>query len=233
MLKKHGEQMITKISVQRAPIQKALTMISNLLTSGKFSKTARDLGYDDVYHLSIVIELDDEKQVRYEKNQVVAMTESFKVLGDSLSVKVKKPIMLNDFINTTIKAIGSDHYFLYSADQYNCQHFIVSHLKANGLSTPALEKFIMQDASLLLQKDPVLIKAFKGVTDLGAIFDVIKEGRGVTDFIRSILRSLGNAFDRTPKTRRYTSADFAENARRSEVYGKAGNDIFSFLSKLG
>jgi len=232
MFSKYGDKMITKIFIQRAPVQKAIKIVSDILTSGKFSKTAKQLGYDDIYHLSMILELDNAKSVRYEKNEVAVMKDSFNVLGDSVIVPIKKPIKLLDFIDKTIKAVGVSNYYLYSADKYNCQEFLMAHLKANGLANSTIEKFIMQDAALLLQKDPSLIGAFKQVTDIGAIFNVIKEGRGVTDFIRKILRTLGNAFDRTPKTVKYTDADWARLSRNAETQSRAGNDIMGFLSSL-
>ena len=227
MFSKYGDKKITKISIQRAPVQKAIKIVSDVLTSGKFSKTAKQLGYDDIYHLSMILELDNAKSVRYEKNEV-AVT----VLGDSVIVPIKKPIKLIDFIDKTVKAVGVNNYYLYSADKYNCQEFLMAHLKANGLANSTIEKFIMQDAAVLLQKDPSLIGAFKQVTDIGAIFNVIKEGRGVTDFIRKILRTLGDAFDRTPKTVKYTDADWARLSRNAETQSRAGNDIMGFLSSL-
>jgi hypothetical protein len=178
MIKKYGDKAITSASVQRAPIDKAIRVVADVLTSGKFSKTAGDLEYDDVYHLSLILTLDNGKIISYEKNDVVVIKENPQIKGEQMAVNLKN-ITLANFINNTIQAIGEEKFYLYTAEEFNCQHFIHAHLKVNKALTPALNTFIMQDAISLLQRNPKLISLFKKVTDIGALFNIVKEGRGV------------------------------------------------------
>lgn len=193
MVKKYGDKMINRIIIQRFPVAGALKMISDLVTKGKFSETQKKLGYDDIYHLSMILAMENNKSLMYQKNEVAVMTDSFKMQGEHIYVDLPEPILLDDFINNTVKAVGIERYYLYSADNFNCQRFILDHLNANNIPAPAnLEKFIMQDAAALLQRNPKVISLFRKVTDLGALFNVVKEGegiygRGFMDIIKKLL----------------------------------------------
>jgi hypothetical protein len=75
MLKKYANEKIVAATVQRFPVSGIIKRISNMLTSGKFDKKAMELGYDDIYHLSMVFVMDSGKMLLFEKNEVVVLEE--------------------------------------------------------------------------------------------------------------------------------------------------------------
>ena len=70
-LEMHGREQITSIQVKRKPVQKAVQTFTNLLSFGQLNKAIKDLNYDDIFHLSLVIngkyEI-DKKDVITEQN---------------------------------------------------------------------------------------------------------------------------------------------------------------------
>lgn len=187
-LNKYGDFTITKITINRAPIESGIATAVNVLSLGKVNKRASELAYDKLYHLSAVLHVQEGTQgtnkvsnLLLEKNAVpvLALTSNTSTYeSKTIVVNVK----LNDFINNTVNQMGPIDYITYDASRLNCQNFIMNHLSANGLLTPELENFIMQDAMAILGNDTALIGRLKSITNLGAIFDQVIHGRGPSIF---------------------------------------------------
>lgn len=192
MLKQHGDKDIVQISIVRKPVQKVLTSIINLITLGKFNQQMKTLNYDQVYHLSAILKLSDGAALFLEKNAVPELKPvSGNVEGEKLDVNMKKPIKLRQFVEKTYDRIGEREFVDYTAENLNCQKFILSHLQTFDLANKKIESWIRQDAAQLLSKDPNVYKALKAVTDLGALADVL-QGRGISEGVgKFILELLG------------------------------------------
>ncbi len=68
-------------------------------------------------------------------------------------------------------------FWVYNAEAQNCQAFVFTVLKANGMMNKQLEEYIIQDAEGMLKDRFDLVKPVaKGVTNLGGIADVILYG---------------------------------------------------------
>ena len=51
-----GDDNIKHITLAREPLPKATSFIANLITTGGFERKLKELNYDDVYHLFLVVE---------------------------------------------------------------------------------------------------------------------------------------------------------------------------------
>lgn len=105
--------LIVGIMVQRKPIDKAFKDILNFFTAGKLTRTMKDMSYDDLYHLSLILKMEDGTMLNYEKNEVMSMKVVGQTEGEILNVPMKAPILLNEFIGKTLAKISKENFFLY------------------------------------------------------------------------------------------------------------------------
>ena len=76
-------------------------------------------------------------------------------------------------IEKTKKLMGSK-FLTYSANNNNCQDFIVSIMRANKIGSMDDIKFVKQDTKFLFKNLPYLRKFSNTVTTIGARVDVLK-----------------------------------------------------------
>lgn len=173
----YGKKIITAMEVRREPLPLALNVALNVATLGEIAKNNP---YDDLFHLSIVVKLDDATQVLMEKNEVISLELNPypRPKTDSKEVNLRgKVITLQQLLNNTQERMGGN-YFIYSARNNNCQDFILNILVANGLDTPELVDFVKQD-TIRVFGDMVRFRKFSNtLTDIASRFNVIKEGYG-------------------------------------------------------
>jgi hypothetical protein len=179
---KMGDFRITRMTVCKDVINRFAYNAMNILTGSQFQEEMSKLNYDDAYHLYIILKLDTNEYYRLEKNQVMALVPA---KGDEGTKRIEVNIdnniryTLNEMLAKTERLMGDD-LFIYNGASTNCQDFIYRFLKANGLDTPELKKFIVQDMQTVISKLPPLIQSFqRGVTDVAGLFDVLLEGEGL------------------------------------------------------
>jgi hypothetical protein len=185
-LDKNGRGHITDMKVVRTPVAKGLETFFTLLTLGKYDKAKQASGYDKMFHLSILVKYQmpngEMRQGVLHKVEKVEYTSQIDraVQADSeyMSVPIGKPLTLHEFVKTGKTAMGNT-YFRYSAFRNNCQDFIGSMLKANGLLTPSLSAFIYQPVNELIQHQPDYTEDVAlTLTNLGGIWNRVMEGYG-------------------------------------------------------
>jgi len=200
-INKYKDSIVSGITVQRKPVQKVLVGFVNALSKGRMTANMKRLNYDNVYHLSMVVKLDNGVMIRVEKNEVIRMAEVTALEGDVLPINMKNvKVSFGDLIGKTAEALGGD-YWEYSLTSTNCQHFVLSHLKRFGLSSPATVKFISQDALTLIDKDEKLAGILKKVTDLGGLADTVLQGRGISQDISKFVLDIIDKLTK-PKTKK-------------------------------
>ena len=180
-LKKHGDQTITSMRIERIPLgglQKNLTAIvyvRELLT--KFKKP-ENIPQDDLFHLQVILTLSNGRRVMWGKEEVIKLSENI-YKGDKMESRDlgKTNIKLQDFVDKTAKYMGAK-FAPYNAFDNNCQDFIIASLKANGLGTQADYDFVKQDTKDLFKGRQWLVNMMKGATDLASAFNVFWEGKG-------------------------------------------------------
>lgn len=73
-LKENGNKKIKNIAVCRTPVESYIRNTLNIISLGKFNKNLKTLNYDDIFHLYLLISLEDGQQYILEKNEVIQKT---------------------------------------------------------------------------------------------------------------------------------------------------------------
>ena len=171
---------ITGIEVRREPLTGAISKVADWVSGGKYTEKLKDLGYDKVFHLYMILKFGNRK-VLIEKNERINITTKIAKNPDSDSIEV--PLNgqknLDDFLNIARDKMGDHAFFQYNARDNNCQDFLLGILKANDLLNPDIEKFIKQDAKEIFESLPSWSSALaQFVTDTGGkINQVINGGK--------------------------------------------------------
>lgn len=175
---KYGSYTIINMNVCRAPIKKYIEQAAEIITLGQYNKKKRELHYDKLFHLYLLLTLqnnDNSLNVRFEKNEVVQITQVISLNDiDCLNISLNKEITFNEFIYNTINEIGLNNFYLYDSVENNCQKFIIQLLITNQLGNKKIYDFIEQDVKNLVVLPVQKIAHF--VTDIAARLDVIKYG---------------------------------------------------------
>ena len=191
-LRKYGNCRIKSIVVARRPIMKILDHIINAISLGKWAELKKKYNYDDLFHLGILINLDDNgrnKILQYEKVNAVSISEKISLVGHKVQnrqMNVNQSITLNEAVQMTINRVGKEKYFDYSGlgrnggEPNNCQYFCKYFLETIGCWTPTIRNFTMQDLNELSREFPEYAKAIMNViTDTAQIYDNVS-GAGLT-----------------------------------------------------
>jgi hypothetical protein len=177
ILQDYGSKNIVSMEVRREPLPLALNVALNVATLGEIAKNNP---YDKLFHLSIVVKLDDGNYVLMEKNEVISLELNPLSRDKTESREVNllgKRISLQDLLQKTRDRMA-DRYFVYSARNNNCGDFIVNILVANGLNTPELIDFVKQD-TVQVFGDMVRFRKFSNtLTDIAGRINVLREGYG-------------------------------------------------------
>ena len=182
-LSQHGKEPIQALLVARAPVVQAVTSVINFITKGNLAENQKKLGYDQIYHLYLLLQL-PSGIYRLEKNQVVSVLPESAQDMDQLQrehpqvmhVQVKQGETPLNLILRGMKTDGIDKFWHYDAIRANCQEFVLSVLKN---PSPELVKFVRQDAATLLSHNSTIENAARGITNLAAVFDRLIQGSGV------------------------------------------------------
>ena len=187
-LQSNGESIITGLTIYRAPVEKYVKTLANIVSLGKF-KELLDKSYDEVYHLFLKIELNKSGtsfSIIIEKNAVISIkpfSPDDVVNAESYVLQDIPPnLTLNTFLSKAQASTSPEVYFKYDALTTNCQEYILRLLESNGLiaSNPDAKKFIYQDMGVLRQQLPSFSqKVMKGITSLAGVADVAIKGYGL------------------------------------------------------
>lgn len=227
-LTNHGDVPIVSMVIAKMPIQKVFDTILNIITFGGWAAAKSKYNYDDLFHLFLVVVLADQTVVRIEKNQVLSITsiphfnpEQIKFMeiesyADGLKNGTFKHLTISDLMTNIIDKYGKKQVVLYSANKYNCQHFISGLLISSNVINPSrryeildsvngfiptaetgtigytnqddiIYNFINQNASKLFNElSPMVGASIQTLTDAASVFDKILYG-GKRPILQSIL----------------------------------------------
>ena len=180
LIEKFGSSKITSAELRRSPVQSVLTSAMNALTFGKFKKNMAQTPYDRLFHLQIVLTLENGSKLLLEKNEVINMelSPSMNKGAEVEPVKSFTSATLNDALEKTKASMGSKAYFDYNAENNNCQDFILSFLKSNGWGDAGDYAFVKQDTKKLFKGLSGLAKTAYTLTELGERANVALTGKG-------------------------------------------------------
>jgi hypothetical protein len=174
----YGAYDVKSITAVRTPILKVVNWALNAVSLGKLNELKQKYGHDKLFHLGIVVELNDNRNTRLvieklEKVNIEFFNESY-IKRNSETVNVpmnSKKVSLYDLLNNARRKYGDYRFFSYDGTGYtgstmNCQDFIMMLLEASGLGDPSSKSFIKQDLDQLLNKlSKTTHRIAKGITD--------------------------------------------------------------------
>ena len=184
MLAKYAKATVDNVIIRREPIVSLINTALNFISLGKWNEVRSRLNFDKLFHLSMVVQLrNPNAYLVVEKNEVINITDKFKMRSDRMEyITVPVPCCINfwDFMRKAQEAKG-DSFFQYDAFNNNCQIFIDGILSANGINTPEVQKFVLQDVSNLLSDLPEYVQPFARLTtNIAGLADTILQGQGAS-----------------------------------------------------
>ena len=177
ILNTRGNAQIKRIRVVREPLVKALSTAGNFLTGNSFDKWLKTIPHDQLYHLSLQLDLEGGQTLYVEKNQridVRSITPNPTFTKNAQAFEVPyapDTIRLEQFFDRALSKYGKDRILKYDLRSTNCQLFDMDLLTANGLDTQPVREFTMQDAKQAFSQNirtKILGATFKGATNLAA-----------------------------------------------------------------
>ena len=193
---------IMNIIIFRKPIMNVLKKSLNIISFGKFLNNLKNSPYDDIFHLYMVVHLDNNLKILVEKNERINIknlnnNEFINLIYnknvEKIELNLYKKINFFDLLNNTQKNMGI-FFFRYSSNEYNCQNFILNILLSNYPdiinNDNKVYEFIYQNPSYFFNKLNYLTKFNNIITNIGAKFDLLIRGSGIEkDNINKIINN--------------------------------------------
>ncbi len=177
LIKQFGEQQIAAITVCRTPVVSMLQKLMNFLSFGQLQQRLKQYNYDTLYHLYLLIRLNNGTVFRLEKNHVINMVITQPTMNKFMEcrgVNISQSVTLNTFLLNGISFMGN-RFVVYDSIRANCQDFVASLLQANKYITDF--NFIKQNTDDLIPKYLEYLNRF--VTDTASRGDVLINGRSI------------------------------------------------------
>jgi len=223
ILKEYGNEVISGLTLMRTPVSGLLTGALSLFSLGKFGKRM-DKSFDQLFHLFLEIKTQSGKRFSVEKNEVIVIEMNPKK-RDKTEIKevtnnLPQNLTIQEMLDKTKEAMGTENFFRYSAIDKNCQDFLLNIFRANNIGDKTDLTFIKQDTQQLFKDLPYLAKLTNAITDLGAKVNVITEGAGVANYV---VQSVVFSKDKwtTPKAKKFLK----ENQYKSPKVDKTDTQL--------
>jgi hypothetical protein len=179
IMKNHGDEIITSITLRRNPVSHLITGAMNAVSLGSFQKKLDRQPYDELFHLAMLVETNINTRFLLEKIERVNINKS---IGnpeglEKLDVPLNgKEINVFDLINNTKEQMGKTKFLDYDPVSNNCQVFLMNVLDANGLLNESNKEWTKQNTEVLFKGNKTLAKISKKLTDIGASANVFLHG---------------------------------------------------------
>lgn len=166
---------ITKIMVNRTPVVSAIDRVLNVISLGKYGDAKKDLNYDKMFHLSMVL-YTTKGVIGVEKLERINIQVGGTGAGESIDIAYPTRDTLASFMEKARRKMGDHRFFQYNAFENNCQDFII---EANRVLSSEARSFIKQDALTLMNKMPRYVsKIAQLATDTAGKLRQIFTGQG-------------------------------------------------------
>jgi hypothetical protein len=150
VLDQFGGEQIVGLSVNRThiSISAGLKYADKLMP--KFAAKRAKLGYDQFFHLYVLITLESGEEVAIEKNEVITISTgpAARKGAESLDIKTPNATTLSELMERTEAKMGAK-FFPYNVQTNNCQAFVLALLQSNKVSSPAAKRFTKQNLKFL------------------------------------------------------------------------------------
>ena len=165
-LRKIGKRTIKIVRVCRKPINSKIKEAINLLSLGELERTRERYSYDDIFHLFMIITLDNGEMWTLQKNSIVELTPYSEKYDDCPKRYPTKEFTLNELF--LILETKYSNIYLYDAWSNNCQDFVNKSLHILGITD--LDDFVLQYFAKPFQKK-YMRKITRFLNDASAIYD--------------------------------------------------------------
>lgn len=179
IIDKYGNNTISSIKIGRSPLPKLLTTSLNVLSLGAFNQLLQQSTYDKLYHLFMIVTLDNGTKILLEKNSGINMkvVSSYDPKNTEYmdATYIPSGLTYKELLDNAQRVLGNK-YFPYDATRSNCQDYIIGLLKGSSILTKQLQDFVKQDVASLFKDYQTMLKVVKGITDIGSAVDTIQKG---------------------------------------------------------
>ena len=94
----NGDAKITKIVVCRKPIVPAIERLASWVSGGRWDSNKKDLQYDKMFHLFLIMTLDNGRSIKLEKNQVVELSTNTATGSDFVNAPAPRSITWREML---------------------------------------------------------------------------------------------------------------------------------------
>lgn len=143
MMDLYGSSRIDMLYCLRTPLSKGVKLLMKAMLI--------EIPHDELFHLSIVIDLESGTRLMLEKNEDLNLIH-FRPsrLDEWVNVPIAKHMTLNEFVSNMVSNIEPARLFVYDPFSTNCQLFVLDALKANAIPISAsLQSWILQPVDRL------------------------------------------------------------------------------------
>jgi hypothetical protein len=183
ILNKYGNLLITKLYLGKKPLSSAITAAGNLLSGDALKRAQTRLGYDEIFHNYLLIQLANGEIYKTEKNHYVELKLATKndFTHNITAIPITTPITLRQMIDSASKHDWG--FWRYSPTNRNCQLYTSELINRSNLVKPdsELAKIVEpQNAAELVKSLPVSIQHVPQlVTDLAGAASRLYTGDGI------------------------------------------------------
>ena len=163
ILERKNDAVVESITIGRNPVQSAIQGIL---------KTLSTVPYDQLFHLFMVFNTNKGK-VLFEKNARINASTTIPPMSEYITLTSVPHYTIKEYVAKTKEYMG-DKFIPYHPSTNNCQDFILSVLKSNGINDG--HEFVKQDTTMIFKDKGWLANTAKSVTDLGGYADVVLKG---------------------------------------------------------
>lgn len=183
-LKKYGSHKVVKATLFRIPIPSHISSgIKYIIDNKKLQH------YDTLFHLGIILKLDDGTLINVDKDQVIHINKINKMPIESVSTGTELQevslnghiLSLDQIIENTRTRMGNRKFEFYDPIHSNCQDLIINLLESNKYGNKFDREFVKQDLTELVKniKYYPYFKSFVDkIIDTARLADIIAFGAG-------------------------------------------------------
>ena len=176
-MKDFGGQKIVALNVYRTPIPSMIDTALNFVSLGSWEREKKNVNYDKMFHLALIITLANGKNVVMEKNEVVNISTSYATKTDTETMNVPlkgTSLTLQELFDKARASVPEKTFYDYNAFTNNCQFFIRYILQASGLYSEPIAKFVFQDTIEIIKHLPAYVSTVaKVITRTGAVVNKV------------------------------------------------------------
>ena len=174
LISKFGANDIIKIQVCRVAVKPLWEKLINAMSFGVLRERMRERDYDKLFHLYVIIHLDNGDRYRIEKNQRMKIIKDPVISERTECLPIDVKINLAEFL-VAPEQVDMKNLYRYNAFSENCQNYVRRLLNANGITQ--FDDFIMQNVKDLA---PGVVQSIaRGITDIAGVADYIRSGGGM------------------------------------------------------